>query len=434
MTLTACLTGAWLFVLLALERLRTVRSAFVFLLPFYLCLGLACLVKGPAPVAVFVVMPLLVYLAWTRSLKLLLKSGLGWGAPISLMIGMIWFVLLRERGIDNSSFFAVENLDRAIGAKDHIERAPYWFYFEKIGDFFAPWAFILPFVLFWSIRCWKRNGVSHTSPAAKLLLCWFGVGFALIGLSVSKRALYFLPLFPPLALSIAWVWEQALLSHEGEVLWKRKRLRLELSLLLTIVCVAGGVLIWILGMRFPATVGEKVFASSALLVILVLGWLSIARFAQGRRWAGSVCILAMASVLVLAYESLATPMREREADRVAFFRQVKEKIGTHEFITFGESASEAVWYLNRAGRKIRSVRAPALKQYFFDAPGTLMLAPEKRIQKSPELFAALTVLAKIERGSESFILACPKEGVHPEPAVFKSLKDDVKNTSDETEE
>jgi hypothetical protein len=194
------------------------------------------------------------------------------------------------------------------------------------------------------------------------------------------------------------------------------------------------VLLWTLGAHFPATNAEKVFASVAWITLLGLGLAALSGFSQGCRWAGSLNVLGMAAVLVLVYEGVVTPIREREADSVSFFRQVQEKVGTQEFVMFGESASEAVWYLNRAGRKIRSVRAPKLKEYFFETPGTLLLAPEKRLLQSPLLQEALIVQAQIQRGTERFILASPKPNVKPDPAVFKPLKKDGQGESDDTEE
>ena len=59
MTLTAWLLWSWLFVHIALGRLERGERARGPLLGFYLCLGCACLTKGPFLVAIFSVVPLL---------------------------------------------------------------------------------------------------------------------------------------------------------------------------------------------------------------------------------------------------------------------------------------------------------------------------------------------------------------------------------------
>src|SRR5205823_10220500 len=66
MTLTACLTWAWYFVLVALERIAEKSNALFALFGFYVSLGLACMTKGPLPVAGFVVLPLIANLFLTR--------------------------------------------------------------------------------------------------------------------------------------------------------------------------------------------------------------------------------------------------------------------------------------------------------------------------------------------------------------------------------
>jgi len=94
MTLTAFLTWSWYFVLLALERITKLNAStnrdrggpatIPPLIGFYVCLGLACMTKGPLPVAGFLVLPLIAYLIMTKQLASLKRAGLWWGVPPDL--------------------------------------------------------------------------------------------------------------------------------------------------------------------------------------------------------------------------------------------------------------------------------------------------------------------------------------------------------------
>ena len=56
--------------------------------------------------------------------------------------------------------------------------------------------------------------MQRVTDGAKLAACALGVGFFIVGGSVSKRHLYLIPLFPWLALWIGWYVERALLVSD----------------------------------------------------------------------------------------------------------------------------------------------------------------------------------------------------------------------------
>ncbi len=449
MTLTAWLLWAWLFFHIASKRIERSQSAFPALLGFYLCLGFACLTKGPFLVAIFVVMPLLAYLWLTSNFKLLLRAGIYWGAPISLLIGMWWSVAIQRRGLDAGSFILTENIKRFLGAKDHTQNpTPFVFYLKTLGENFAPWIVLLPVALYWSLRFIGvipsgdasapkksiKQALYDLSDASKLQICCLAIPFFIMGISVSKRPLYLLPIYPFLALWAGWLVETTFLKKEGQSFCTRCAYTLGAILVVLfggLAIAVGGFsdqLLALLTKKFPDTLFKpmpsEIHMATVLLVILaVFGLAAALNLKVGRRFNFMVQILAMAAALVIGYETVVVPNREREADRIQFFAALQERIKDRPLVTFEESQNEAVWYLNRPTQQIKQLRRPDLKAWF-EHPDAVLLTPENdaKHKMDPRFRDAIRVLGPaIPRGDMSFILVEPDPAHPPDPEIFKPL-------------
>ena len=379
MTLTAFLTWSWYFVLVALGRIAQNASRFLPLLGFYICLGLACMTKGPLPVAGFVVLPLVVYLFLTQQPKALARAGIWWGAPLSLALGFWWFYVLNKTGHGEgvSEFFVVENFKRIMGEKDHIHRWPWAYYFTVLWEGFAPWILALPFLLWWT---WKNlnDGIRNATEPVKFVFSALGAAFLIVGLSQSKRMLYLLPLFPPFAVWVAWLWQTA-----------------------------------------------------------------IAPFATRKNISWAALGMALAGALI--YEIFVTRAREEADWRPQFFKDVEDQLRGRRLVTTGESANEAIWYLDRTD-PILNLTNPALESEFFNSPGTVLLLKEvdsgkKSKQKDPKrsefeqkLREALVIEYEHRRADGMYYLATPKPGYPPDRDIFKPRHAETRQDTDSGDE
>jgi 4-amino-4-deoxy-L-arabinose transferase-like glycosyltransferase len=440
MALTAWLLWAWYFCFVALDRIarrrprgilppdpEPPRSPALPLLGFYVCLGLACMTKGPALVALFIVVPLLAYLWWDGRLGDLLHAGAWWGAPLALLIGCWWFYAVMQQGHDIIGVLKTENIARAVGKKDHQDRVPFLFYIERLGLGLMPWCVLIPFAAWWtvglrnvSVEVAEDSGIS--AAGVKFLICALLVPFLMLGIIISKRELYILPLYPFFALWLAWFWENTFLLRREK---QPAPLGAAGLIMLAMVVLAGGVIVILLPQKLELLDQDRIMLG-ILGGGIVIGLFVAARSLKlGRRYAAVLQMLAVAAALTIGYEALARPLRERNLDSERFYAAVKEKIGDRKIVLFGLSSNEAIWYLDRRKEPIDDLRRPELKARFFESPGTVMLASRAELDKSPELEKSIRLdpslsEATIKRGKELFVLAVPDPAHPPDEKVFQS--------------
>jgi len=449
MTLTAFLLWSWLFFHIALGRLERGARSFWPLLGFYLCLGLACMSKGPFLVGIFSTVPLVAYLFWTRRQKLLARAGLWWGLPLALALGLSWFVALKSKGYDPTPFFSVENLARFFGRKDHVHRVPFLFYLYSLFQIFAPWVVLVPFAAWWSYKTWhdvrhsarlsnglplptgeitphNRGGITappcplpagemKISDGAKLLACALGISFVIMGLSQSKRHLYLLPLFPYLALWLAWFLERTFLSREGEPGNKASVYLLDMRVMLAPACFA--CTLWL-----PQAGGLPVETAGCVVLCIVM-WIALAMTAralkQGKRQR-TVCLLLTAAVLLaFGREAVIRPIHERALNLGEFYAEVKDKLADRRLVIAGMNSNEASWYLDKTLSPIDQVSVPELENSFYGTPGTALLVREDALANPALKGCVIPLSGKITRNKETFVLVVPDPAHPPDPAAFK---------------
>ena len=450
MTLCAFLLWAWLLCHIALEKIARKESAFLPLLGFYISLGLACLTKGPPLVAMFVVVPLVIYLFWTGRLWDLKKAGLWWGIPLALVLGCWWIFAVQSRSPEIWEVYKTENFSRAIGNKDHQHKAPLLFYILDLGNSFLPWVAAIPFVAVWSVRNFSRlksdgsdESAKSSAENAKFLACCLGIPFLILGVIISKRALYLVPLYPFIAIWIAWGIEKSFLAPEGTPISK---------------WLFGGVLgfagllfasvgaLWLVPAFAAASAGwgfeksDLVLLSSILCAAAIILYRAALSGRRGFRYLALLQILAVACALSIGYESVIRPAHERRADSVNFYASLNEKLAGRPMVMFGESVNEAIWFLNRGEKdgKVDFATHPMLKAKFFESPGTVLVAKESELKATEGLAEAVfmdpaSAEPRIKRGSDWFILALPNPAHPPAESVFKA-KSKHAASSDATEE
>ncbi len=376
MTITALFTWAWYFALVSLDRIAANARTWLPLLGFYVCLGLACMAKGPLPVAGFVVLPLLIYLLMTKRLNNLSRAGLWWGVPLTCLIGFWWFYALAQRGLKEGAndFFLNENLHRVLGEKDHIHPWPWLQYFVWLPEGLAPWILAVPFMLWHLFKKREAGNEWIATDAGKFIFCAEVVAFLIIGLSASKRTLYLLPLYPPFAIWAGWNFNDVFAIDRPELR--------------------------------PEQTGR-------------IKWVYAA--------------LGLALAMALAYEIVLVPKREKALGNAAFFAALGTHLNDRKLVTLNESANEAVWYLD-LDKPIVKVNYPGLKEKFFEAENTVLLLKDKDLVKIAELKPALRLITGFEwkRGKDTYVLATPNPDQKPDEKLFeRKSKDSGKESGDD---
>jgi len=171
---------------------------------FYAIVGVGTLAKGPLGI----LLPGLViasFLSLKRRWDLFGKFCFHPGVLLTLALALGWYGLAVTRGgegfVDRQ--ILKENLERFFGGSGHSH--PIYYYLPYLFSQGLPWSLFLPFLL-WDFF---KRGSPARHDGAQFLLLWCGAMFVFFSLSLGKRPVYLLPLYPALALLTAlWLNEQ----------------------------------------------------------------------------------------------------------------------------------------------------------------------------------------------------------------------------------
>jgi 4-amino-4-deoxy-L-arabinose transferase-like glycosyltransferase len=163
---------------------------------FFAATGIGTLAKGPLGI----LLPALVAAAfatakrrWDWFAKFLLHPGI----VLMFVLAAGWYAIAVTRG--GEGFFdrqiLQENFSRFIGGSGHSH--PIYYYIPYLVSQGLPWALLLPAVL------WSAFGNGPSSDAKLFLKIWFAVMLVFFSISVGKRPVYLLPLYPALAILTA---------------------------------------------------------------------------------------------------------------------------------------------------------------------------------------------------------------------------------------
>lgn len=178
----------------------------------YLLVAAATLAKGPLGI-VLPGLVIAVFLAGKRDWKMFFKFAFHPGVLIALVLIVGWYGLAISRGGEGfvNRQLLSENLNRFFGGSGHSH--PVYYYLSYLFSLAAPWSLFYP-LMFWD---WFKRRVEPADDIG-FLQCWFGVMFVFFSLSSGKRAVYLLPLYPPLALLLA-VWCRSQVNFSGARVW-----------------------------------------------------------------------------------------------------------------------------------------------------------------------------------------------------------------------
>ncbi len=167
--------------------------------------ALAVLAKGLIGI-VFPGAILFLFMLVRKRWGLLREMRLLTGIPLFLLIAAPWFILVSLHNPEFARFFFIhEHFERFL-TKVHRRYQPAWFFIPVLVGTMLPWSFFLPVAL---RQAWRERREERGDTLAWLAV-WAGFIFLFFSKSSSKLVPYILPVFPPLALLIAWAVESAL--------------------------------------------------------------------------------------------------------------------------------------------------------------------------------------------------------------------------------
>lgn len=145
----------------------------------------------------------LTFLVFEKNIREIFRMHVWLGIGLFLILTLPWFVSLwQQGGVEYLKVFFIHNhLERfAGGSTGHAK--PFYYYLTQFPGGFLPWSLLLVPVFWWSFR----NAGEADDRSRKGVLfakCWFISGFVFLSIASTKRVLYLMPIFAPIALLTA---------------------------------------------------------------------------------------------------------------------------------------------------------------------------------------------------------------------------------------
>jgi dolichyl-phosphate-mannose-protein mannosyltransferase len=186
---------ASLLLFYALYRGFLVHALWYYLL--YALVGIGALAKGPLGI----LLPGLVialFVALKRRWDLLVKFAFHPGVIVTLLLAVGWYSLAIRRGGEGflNRQLLQENFERFFGGSGHSH--PFYYYTPYLFSLGIPWCLFLPFVLWDAFR----SGVLADDDRL-FFNVWLISMFIFFSVSMGKRPVYILPLYPAISLLTA---------------------------------------------------------------------------------------------------------------------------------------------------------------------------------------------------------------------------------------
>jgi len=261
----------------------------------YLSCTLAFYAKGFIGIAI-PALAVLSFVLFDRNIKEILRMRLWLGIVLFLVLTLPWFLALSHQG--GTTFlkvFLVHNhLERfAGGSTGHSQ--PFYYYLAQFPGGYLPWSILLVPVFYWSFR---RQGRPQGTQGKGILFakCWFISGFLFLSAASTKRVLYLMPIFAPIALLTASYIEASLTRKDLKSF--EKAFALLFGIVVFLVGLAVIPLLFYASKKygFGLPVKEVCWTVCLALVSIVL---SLAAFVKCRTGTGRFWTFSAASVFPL---------------------------------------------------------------------------------------------------------------------------------------
>jgi 4-amino-4-deoxy-L-arabinose transferase-like glycosyltransferase len=123
---------------------------------------------------------------------------------------------------------------------------PIYFYLANFPASFLPWSLFLPGAMVYGYFEWrelKRNEVLF-------VFTWFIVIFLFLSLSLAKRNLYLLPLYPVASLIVSKLWGDFISNQMRD--FRREWISFPIYALIGLIFILGLIILWAVSKRLPS--------------------------------------------------------------------------------------------------------------------------------------------------------------------------------------
>ena len=217
---TDMLFTLWLFLSLLLfyGYYREKKSFFIYL--FYVAIAAATLAKGPVAL-ILMGGTILIFLFTERNFHFITEMKLIKGLAIYLIITLPWIIAISLREKEFLYFFFMDQHILRFLTSKHKRSGPIYYFLPVLFGGMFPWSIFIPRAI---VNTWKNKEL-------RLMLIWVFVVFAFFSISGSKLPPYILPLFPPMAIILGYLFHEKWQSQVNR--------RVEISIYMLIFLVFG---------------------------------------------------------------------------------------------------------------------------------------------------------------------------------------------------
>lgn len=174
---------------------REKKPFFIYL--FYVAIAAATLAKGPVAL-ILMGGTILIFLFTERNFRFIMKMKLIKGLAIYLTITLPWIIAISLREKEFLYFFFMDQHILRFLTSKHKRSGPIYYFLPVLFGGMFPWSIFIPRAI---ANTWKNKEL-------RLMLIWVFVVFAFFSVSGSKLPPYILPLFPPIAIILGYLFHE----------------------------------------------------------------------------------------------------------------------------------------------------------------------------------------------------------------------------------
>ena len=219
---------------------------------------------------------ILSFLVADKNIKEIIKMRLWLGILIFLVLTLPWFITLwQQGGKEHLDVFLLHNhLQRflpgkfsgTISGEASGHHHPFYYYLIEFPVGFLPWSLLLVPVF---IHTFSRSDKSDTPPEKGRLLakCWFFAGIVFLSAASTKRTLYLMPIFAPMALLTSLYVESTLYRLTDKI---EKAFLWAFTAILAVIGISAVPVYSSIQGIYPWIRGTNLFPSTVLLSLLIV--------------------------------------------------------------------------------------------------------------------------------------------------------------------
>lgn len=377
---------------------------FRWLLCFYGAMSLAVFTKGP--VGLMPLVPAAAWLIWRHGGLGFRQLALGRGLLVLLLFSLPWLIPFLAQGGKGylKGVLGGDYLSWYFQVGEH--RGPVFF---ALGSFLfglLPWSPFLPWALWTGWRGRKEEGAE--GPSVVFLLLWLLLMLFLVGFSTARRTRYLLPLYPPAALLVAWLWDRWDRFARAGACTQQMAVHAALWLALSSAAAAG--LFLAPSGRIIMRDDTAVFLPATPLQALPIGILVATAgifgswgLRSGRIATGFWAVGLSLATLFLYVPSYYIPRYNRLLDVKGFSRRIEAHLGEAPLRLCGYSKLSYDFYLRRP--LVELVRQEEIQAYLAQPSRVYCLAEEGRLSDfKPEGVPGPYIVERMEIGGRAIVL------------------------------